>query len=461
MAVRRSGWTWFLGVVIVGVLADGWRSEAGAIPAFTRTLNVPCRHCHTIPPALNDAGEAFRVNGHRLVGPTQPGTEPTPEPGATDPPAGVDRADWPLSARTIFGYSYRSRDNQDTDLGDAKVQTRTFGTERLEVLLGGPLARNTNFFVRYRPEVSNADLWTAEGQAGELDSAWVRVNDIAIGSSLKINMKFGAFELDVPMSQYRRHSLSTASVSGRQVAIPIYGYFPTGSAAADDPETTLDWSRAQRGAEVSGRAPGGLAYSLALINGTNGRADSNKALDYYLRVYQPVERSHAGGFLYWGTASANAQFTPTAEPIPGTGQSNHPFYRIGVDGDIRSAPLRLFTLVAYGRDSAGLFGGSDPQDASFWGGFLELQYDLLADWSLLWALRYDIIRNLDQGDATTDSHTGDLDGVTWAVRYDWMETNRVALILHGEYSHSKTEATSFDGNDQIDNRFTAALDLMF
>jgi hypothetical protein len=164
--------------------------------------------------------------------------------------------------------------------------------------------------------------------------------------------------------------------------------------------------------------------------------------------------------LYWGSAPTNFQFTPTGDPIPGTGQSNESFYRLGVDGDIRSAPVRVLAMAEYGIDSKGLFGGSDPQDASFGGGFLEVQYDLLADWSLLWALRYDVIRNFDQGDATTDKKKGDLDGVTWAVRYGWVDTGRLAVILHGEYSHVKTKATSVDGSAQTDNRFTVAFDLM-
>jgi hypothetical protein len=444
---------WIGAVMIAVVIADGWWNDAKAIPAFTRKFDVSCRQCHTIPPALNDVGETFRANGNRMAGLEEPMPAEAPEQVRKELPEEVHPAYWPLSARTIFGYSYRSRDHYDTDLGEAKIQTRGAGTEQLDLLLGGLLTQDINFFVRYQPAVTNADLEAPEGdgQAGELDAVWIRLNDIAIGTSLKVNLKFGTFELDVPASRYRRHTLST---------YPIYGYFPTGSAAADDPETSLDWGRAQRGAEVSGRAPWNLAYSLALINGTNGRADSNSAFDYYARVSRPLDEHRVGGFLYRGTAATNFQFTPTGDPISGTGQSNQTFYRLGVDGDVRSAPLRVLALAEYGSDSAGLFGGSDPQTASFGGGFLEVQYDLLAERSWLWALRYDVIRNFSQGDATTDAKKGDLDGVTWAVRYDLVESSRLAVILHGEYSHAKTKATSVDGNDRTDNRYTVAIDLM-
>ncbi len=453
MAGCNGRWTWIGSVVIALAIADGWRHDAGAIPAFTRKFDVPCRQCHTIPPALNDTGELFRANGNRMAGLDEHVPDQTSEQVRKELPEDIHPAYWPLSARTIFGYSYHSRDHYDTDLGEAKVQTRGAGTEQLDLLLGGLLTQDMNFFIRYQPAVTNADLKTpeGEGQAGELESAWIRLNDVAVRPSLKVNLKFGTFELDVPVSRYRRHTLST---------YPIYAHFPHGSAAKDDPDRTLDWSRAQRGAEVSGRAPWNLSYSLALINGTNGRADSNNAFDYYARVSRPVDEHRVGGFLYWGTASTTSQFTPTGDPIAGTGQSNQTFYRLGVDGDVRSAPFRVLALAEYGSDSAGLFGGSDPQTASFGGGYFEVQYDWLAERSLLWALRYDVIRNFSQGDATTDAKKGDLDGITWAARYDLVENRRLAVILHGEYSHAKTKATSLDGQDETDNRFTVAFDLM-
>jgi hypothetical protein len=448
------------GVVLALVIVDGLWHGAWAIPAFTRKFDLPCRQCHTIPPTLNDFGESFRTNGYRMDGLTENLPEALREQVRKELPEDMHPAYLPLSARAVMGYQYRSRDHQDTDLGEAKIQTRTSGLERLDLMAGGLLTKDVNFYVTYQPAVANADLDTSTGQDGHVESAWIRFNDLPVGGS-KLNLKVGAFELDVPISRYRRYTLST---------YPIFGYFPAGSAAADDPKTTLDWSRAQLGGEVSGQGPWNTSLSVALINGTNGHADSNKAFDYYLRGTLPVAENRYGAFLYWGTAASDFQFTPAGDPIAGTGMSNHTFYRAGVDGDfkVHVAPLRVLGLLEYGRDSAGLFGGSDPQDAAFGGGYVEVQYDLRKERSLMGVLRYDIIRNsgrflflnFGQGDATTDSKTGDLDAITLAARYDLIETTRLALIIHGEYSHEKTKGTSVDFHDETDNRMTVAVDLM-
>ena len=39
---------------------------AAAIPAFARRYKTSCITCHTLPPQLNPAGQAFRANGYRL-----------------------------------------------------------------------------------------------------------------------------------------------------------------------------------------------------------------------------------------------------------------------------------------------------------------------------------------------------------------------------------------------------------
>ncbi|MEW6682331.1 MAG: hypothetical protein AB1451_05310 [Nitrospirota bacterium] len=447
--VDRLYWGWWM--VVALVIAEGALREAGAVPAFTRKFDMDCSYCHSVPPALNDFGEAFRAHGYRMAGLEERLPEELRDQVRKEEPEDLPPSYWPLSARVVAGYGYTSQDHQDTDRGEAKIQTRTSGIERFDLMMGGLLTETVNFYVKYLPAVTNVALGPAEGQDGELESAWIRFNDLSPGG-VPLNVKLGEFELDVPLSSARRLSLSD---------YPIYRYFPEGSSAADDPETTLDWSASQLGAEASGQAPWGLAYSLALINGTNGNADSNKAFDFYLRVAKPLNEHRVGLFTYLGTASTDFQFTPAGDPIEGTGLANQTFYRMGADGQwLAAPPLRLFALALYGSDSSGLFNGSDPQTATFIGGFLEARYDLLQDWSTMLVFRYDIIRNLDQGDATTDQKTGDLDGTTVAARYRMFETSRLALLFHGEYSHVKTKLTSVDGNDQTENRLTLAFDLM-
>lgn len=453
---ERLRWVWCM--VAVLVIAESVFQEAWAIPAFTRKFDIECGYCHNVTPALNEFGETFRAQGYRMGALAERFPEELRDQVRKEDPEDFPPSYWPLSARVIMGYRYQSLDHQETDRGEAKVQTKTSGVERFKFMMGGILTEKVNFYLTYLPTVTNAALDSADPQDGELEFAWIRFNDLSVGSST-VNLKLGSFELDVPMSRYRRHSLS---------AYPIYGYFPPGSAAAADPETTLDWSEHQLGAEVSGQAPWwDLRYSLALINGTNGHADSNSAFDYYLRVSGPPADRRVGGFLYWGTAATDFQYTPidppvvgTSDPIEGTGSGNKTFYRVGMDGSILAQePLRLHGLLLYGSDSAGLF-GRNAQEATFVGGFLEAQYDLLKEWTTMLVLRYDVVRNLNQGDALADQKGGDLDGVTIAARYRLFETSRLALLFHGEYSHVKTKFTSVDGNDQNDNRMTVAFDLM-
>jgi hypothetical protein len=286
----------------------------------------------------------------------------------------------------------------------------------------------------------------------------VRFDNLA--GSPWLNLKLGSFEMDVPVSAHRRLTVSS---------YPIYGYFPFGSQAAADGETAVNWSEHQLGAELMGHGASGLRYAIAAINGANARADNNTALDYYGRVSRRFGDHRFGAFGYWGAAPTQFQQQPvggggTPIDILGTGTASKTFSRLGLDGDLRIAPLRLLFVGVYGNDSQDLFIGATPQEAAFNGGFVEAQYDLIKDWDTILVARYDIIRNSAQGDALTPKKTGDLDGVTLAARYNLLYTRRVNVVLHGEYSHVQTKLTSTlpitGGNDQNDNRMMVAFDLM-
>ena len=462
-------------VVLSGLLAiaavTGVARDASAIPVFTRTFDKPCSHCHTIAPGLNDVGETFRDRGYRITEPADGVPQEPREPSKDEDPEDLRPAHWPISLRTILGYRQRSFDHQDTVAGEAQIKIRGSGIDRLELMWGGWLAKDVNFYLTYRPAVANAAFGEPAnivrtvdapgGQEGELESAWVRFDNLA-GSSW-LNLKLGSFEMDVPVSSRRRQTVST---------YPIYGYFPQGSQAAADQTTAVNWSAPQLGAELMGYHASGLRYAIAAVNGTNAHADNNTTFDYYGRVSRPFGDHRFGAFGYWGSAPTQLQRQPvggggTPIDILGAGSENKTFYRLGLDGDLRVAPLRLLFVGVYGSDSKDLFGGADPQEATFTGGFVEAQYDLIKDWDTILVMRYDIIRNGAQGDgdaASMPKKTGDLDGVTLAARYNLLYTSRVNVVLHGEYSHVQTKLTSTlpipGGNDQNDNRVMVAFDLM-
>ncbi|MEO5657194.1 MAG: hypothetical protein ABIO65_13040, partial [Nitrospiria bacterium] len=424
-------------------------SDAWAIPAFSGKLDLDCGQCHIVAPALNDFGEAFRDHGYRIADVEARLPDAVRERATQETAPDRSPAYWPISLRTALGYRLRSRDSLDTDLGEAKLKTRGFGIDRLDVASGGRLADQLAFYLFYRPTLTNTFSQDAE-QAGTLESAWLRFNRQIGGTAF--SLKMGAFEMDVPVSSRRRVTLSD---------YPIYGYFTPDGMATDDPDAILNWSRPQLGLEVMGRRPSGLRYSLAIINGTNVQADQDTALDYYGRAAYPLGDHRFGGFVYWGSGPTRFQTTGGGViPIPGSGTGKAAFYRLGFDGDVRIPPLRLLAVGLYGSDGRKFFGGINSKDATFAGGFLEAQYDVLKDWSTLLVFRYDMIRSLGQGDAQAPKKRGDVDGATVAARYRFLETDRLSVIFHGEYSHVETKLMSVDGNDQIENRVTAAFDVM-
>lgn len=444
---RRAGAAILVGFTAF-VTAPLMGSDAWAIPAFSGKLGLGCGQCHSVAPALNDFGEAFRDHGYRIADLEARLPDAVRERAARETAPDSAPAYWPISLRTVLGYRLRSRDSLDTDLGEAKLRTRGFGIDRLDVASGGLLAEQFTFYLFYRPALTNAAF--SPEQTGTLESAWLRFNRRIGGTAF--SLKMGAFEMDVPVSSHRRVTLSD---------YPIFGYFTPGGVATDDPAATLNWSRPQLGLELMGRRPSGLRYSLAVTNGTNGQADQDAALDYYGRAAYPFGDHRLGGFVYWGSGSTRFQTTGGgAVPIPGSGMGNDTFYRLGLDGDVRIPPLRLLAVGLYGSDGRKFFGGIAPREATFAGGFLEAQYDLLKDWSTLLVFRYDMIRSLGQGDALAPKKRGDVDGVTVAARYRFFETDRLSVAFHGEYSHVETKLISVDGNDQIDNRLTAAFDVM-
>lgn len=61
--MRLTKRAWGLGVAATLVL---WSSPADAIPYFARKYEVTCSTCHLLPPALNEVGQRFAVNGYRF-----------------------------------------------------------------------------------------------------------------------------------------------------------------------------------------------------------------------------------------------------------------------------------------------------------------------------------------------------------------------------------------------------------
>ena len=102
----------------------------------------------------------------------------------------------------------------------------------------------------------------------------------------------------------------------------------------------------------------------------------------------------------------------------------------------------LISSQAAGGVNAG--GGTNFQNASWNGGFVELdwyptQLPLVGMPGWLLTYRYDLIRNVRQGDPTFAKSYNDVDSQTVMARYYIHQSTRTDLALHIEYNYYKAK----------------------
>jgi hypothetical protein len=473
--------------------------EAEAIPAFARKYDFKCNVCH-VPgfPKLNDFGNLFRDRGFQM------GSD-------ADLPVyeGITMGFWPVSFRTTVGYQLAS---VRTD--GSSVSTGGFGFTGLDILSFGTLTRDMAFGVVYTPGLGSAGFGTGASES-DLESAFVRLMRLEqyVGIKSKpgdylVNLRVGKFELDVPFSEKRSPTLNSNIV--------MYHYMPgqpyTATIGGTNTSTYLNpnsfaLGQNQPGAEFTGlmkTAPtnGFLRYSLAALStnsfsgalsgcpppppntpptpcGTGGRG-----VNFYGHVtqsfggYGVVTGHRIGLFGVYGDAPTTVNATcPTCQAVGGSGQ---PFSRIGVDlSTTFNGEWNLFGAFIHGNDSKNLFASQSvanvgnvvgavgsPQNASWNGGFVELDYfpTLLPflnvpDW--FFAYRYDIIRNNRQGDATFAHNYNNVDSHTFLARYFIHQSTRTDLAMHAEYNTYKTKGVGVGGGDLLGQTMLVGLDFAY
>jgi hypothetical protein len=469
-------------------------TDAHAIPAFARKYDMDCSHCHVIAPKLNKVGYKFHDNFtlKEAVGDL---SEEMRDRIKSEDPEDIHPAYWPVSLRIAGGYQYNKRDNQLTDDGATgsleTITTNSFALERFELLAGGLFAPGISYYLSYYPEALNVGLpgqppvhahpgaVSGSGQVGALGFAWVRFADIfgqmtstedhahadeAAGAehveaaepkhAHGQDLIFGSHELHLTLSGH--HRLTNA---------PYLAY-------RYDPRVPVDSSEGfrldspQLGASLDGSTPW-FGYAVSVYNGPGSSADNNRALDVFATLTQEFGDDRLGIFGVRGTAPNSFVNTlgPPPVPIPGTGKDNHAFSRFGADADLNFGNFNLMLFGLYGQIDKDLFTATTAQGtqtAKFYGAFVEGDY-MIESMRTMVIGRYDLIRNIDQGDAGAPEEKGDSEAVTVAMRRDLVLTSRVNLQVHVEANSTRTRAPLWPltNNDQTTNSLYAGLDWSF
>ena len=458
---------WCVGVgavLLTATVLTLWSSPAWAIPAFARKYDIPCNGCH-IPgfPKLNDVGNQFRDHGYQL------GEEddlPTYE--------GLGKGYWPVSFRTTVGYQYATlHHSQGEDGLSHNLNSGSFGFTGLDILSFGLLARNVSFGIVYTPGLGSAGFNSGSSAGdGDLEAAFVRLDNIFHQDYL-VNLKVGKYELDLPASEKRSPTLNTEFVMYHYTAGTPYTTSlgnPCAINAATCAATPIGYGNAndfslgenQSGAELAGIHSfhgNFFRYSLNALSNSNlnqGATGGGRALNFYGRItqsfkgYGVVSGQRIGVFGAYGVAPTSPSAACPSGGCGAIGGGNQPFSRVGADVSLTAfGQFNLIGAAMRAYDSSKLFGtGAGVQDAVWYGGFAEVDYNpkQLPEW--LFIYRYDLIRNSQQGVTGVTGSFNDVDSHTAMARYYFVVSNRVDTTFHLEYNYYRTKNTSPTGGDQ-------------
>lgn len=457
--------------------------KASAIPAFARKYNYDCNVCH-VPgfPKLNDFGNLFRDQGYQL------GTD-------NDLPVfeGITMGFWPVSFRTTAGYQVA-----DTRVDGQGVTTSGFGFTGLDILSYGTLHRNIAFGVVYTPGLKEAGFGTGTTlNDNNLESAFVRLMNLErfLGGGKDtywMNLKVGKYELDVPFSEHRSPTLNTPFVMYHYVAgtpyttvqnslLPFTNTYNNASVfALGDNQPGLELSGIAKTAPTGGY----FRYSLNMLT-TNGGSFSNdsggfgRSAYFYGHVTQSfggygiLTGQRIGAFVVTGNAPSQCPaslqaITPTttvndcAAAFPGTATNGQPFTRFGGEVSLTyDGQWNLFGSIMHAIDSKNLVASQSPtgfvnasglpfQNPSWNGAFVELDwYPTVLPFvnlpNTLFIYRYDVIRNVRQGDPSFQKSFNNVDSQTFMFRYYIHQSARTSLAFHVEYNWYKDKGVGAGG----------------
>jgi hypothetical protein len=406
-----------------------------AIPAFGRKYGMPCSSCHEAWPKLSPFGQQFKDNGYQM------GND-------RDAPVYQSPAYWPISMRTTPNWHLEYNRNLPVDGPDgsttvANVRTQGFDLSGVDFLTAGTLAKNISFLLV--PSMENT------GGFG-LESANVRFSNIL--NSTWFNIKVGKFELDNLLSEKR---IMTLSANGG--FYQNYHFQPYAAPGSPSGLYVFGLGDNQLGVEWMGHSANDRTrLSVAMLAPTDGNPNfqsgvggaAGNTYDVYITGSRAFEvgslgLQRVGGFAYIGHASTYPKYTSTSNgvttPVVGTG--NEPYYLAGFIGMWYFHKLDFTTMYFYGHDSIYLGtntlppagGGVLPEGAhapTWNSGLIETHYNVNPQ--LVFTNRYELIRMSQQALSTNPANTGNVDALTFGVRYYPFMSSRAGFAFHNEYS---------------------------
>jgi hypothetical protein len=408
----------------VGATAYDWAGHtSAAIPAFARKYDLPCSACHTAWPELNAFGQRFKDRGYQL------GND-------RDNPIWKDPSYWPSAFRTTPGWRSERATNQITSTDPAGTTTLTqsgFDIGEADFLNLGTLYKDISF--GFVPTGFGGDV--------TLETAYVRFDNLF--KSSWVNLKVGKFELDNLLSEKRILTLS--SVGGFYQG---YHFLPMGSA------NDFGIGDNQIGAEIMGHNENSYRrFSVAVLNENDGEpglagandAGGGKGMDFNLTASQAFDAGklgveRIGAYAYFGQRPTSFTLASDNSVIPGTGNTNKSFSRIGLVGDFFFQNFELLPFYLHGSDDKALVlnpaGDSTGTQNATWNSYL-VEAHYYVNPQLMFLGRADFVRMSQQGrptDYTADQ--GNADVYTIGLRYYPIMFSRAGLSWHTELSFGKT-----------------------
>jgi hypothetical protein len=400
---------------------------------------------------LNNFGQTFKDNGYQLG-------------NGRDSPVYQEPSYWPIMFRTQAFWHRENSNRQVVDMVtgnpgagqvESSVTSSGFDLAGIDVITAGTLYKNISFFIQ--PFIGNSSISLAQ--------AWARLDNL--GGSRWLNVKMGKFELDEPISAERALVLnSTGSL--------YYNYFFT---PPGDSNFFGGIGFPQLGVELSGHSANDYTrYSVAVVSNSNGETGlpSNQAYDVYANFNQSFEvpklgSQQIGVYGYVGESPTYFQ-TTGGRPIPGTGQGNRSFYRVGAYGHWYVDKFDFYTLYMHGYDNVFLgnsVAANQPENlpagaaAPTWNsGFVEAHYNPTPRWMILG--KYEVNRMSRQANPGIRSDSGDLDA--WTVGYRWypIMSPRAGLAWTQEYSRATNlGAAPLSGLDAAHDTYLMGFDFDF